>query len=80
MNLCKTRRQQAAESTGKWCSAVEECDAEHHLVTSVEHGEVHQHATKQTSFSKTQEESRDQQSSVAFDEAGAHRDQPPGYQ
>lgn len=46
-------------------------------MTAVEHGQIDDHATKQTSFAKTQEESGCDQTGVALDEAHAHADNAP---
>jgi hypothetical protein len=43
-------------------------------MSAIEHSEVNYHASEQSTFSKSQEESSDQETGIGFDETNTERD------
>lgn len=70
--------EEATEGAREGCSAVEESDTVKKLVTSVEHGEVDDHAAEKTALCETEEGTCDEEALVGFDETSAHRNDTPG--
>ena len=46
LDLCESTREQSAKSTTQRRSTIKETNSVQHLMSSVEHGEVHDHATQ----------------------------------
>lgn len=77
VDLSQTGSQQASKSSTQRCCAVEEPNSKHQLMSPVEHGEIDDHAPKQSSFAQAQEEPERQKPTVRLGQATKCRTQAP---
>jgi hypothetical protein len=77
LNLRQSGGEQPAESTGHRGGAIEQTTAVHHLMSTVEHGEVDDYTTENTALKETEEHAAGDQAGIGFGKADAEADEAP---
>lgn len=76
-DLSQSSCQKTTESATQRCSRVEKTDSIQHLMSSIEHGQIHDHPTQETTFEHTEEESSGNKATKRLCEAEKSRHKTP---
>ena len=76
-NLGQPCRQQTTKRAGQRCRAVEKADSIDHLMASVEHCQIYNHASQKPTLQQAKEASRNDETSIRLAEAEKRADEAP---